>query len=210
MALIWVIQLARWPRSRVRTSVLTPSQVERNRVTSFMHSLKPARYLPSTVGSVLSAAAGGREGHSGQQAPQGMGVFSPPMLHPAAPLSQEFSPSGSTSCAPGCQGCGWRAWLLHYQVPSIRNSAGEQTTPRSPPMPLSTVDPAWEHSPPRGSCAFHPTKQIQVGSTALLVEQTEARAAALPVPSSTRDADREHSDPQSPPVPGIQVQVIES
>lgn len=59
MVLIWVMQLAKWPRSRVRTSVLTPSQVERNRVTSFMHSLKPARYLPRTVGSVLRAAVGG-------------------------------------------------------------------------------------------------------------------------------------------------------
>lgn len=89
MALIWVMQLARWPRSRVRTSVLTPSQVERNRVTSFMHSLKPARYLPSTVGSVLRAAAKGREEHSSQQGPQGIGVHSPPVLHPGAPLSQE-------------------------------------------------------------------------------------------------------------------------
>lgn len=73
----------------MRTSVLTPSQVERNRVTSFMHSLKPARYLPSTVGSVLRAAAEGREAHSSQQAPQGMGVRSPLVLHPGAPLSQE-------------------------------------------------------------------------------------------------------------------------
>lgn len=56
MALIWVMQLARWPSSRVRTSVLTPSHVDRKRVTSFMHSLKPARYFPSTLGSVLSAA----------------------------------------------------------------------------------------------------------------------------------------------------------
>ena len=61
MALIWVMQLARWPRSRVRTSVLTPSHVDRKRVTSFMHSLKPARYFPSTLGSVLSAAAGQKE-----------------------------------------------------------------------------------------------------------------------------------------------------
>lgn len=58
---IWVMQLARWPSSRVRTSVLTPSHVDRKRVTSFMHSLKPARYFPSTLGSVLSAAAGQEE-----------------------------------------------------------------------------------------------------------------------------------------------------
>lgn len=32
-ALIWVMQLARWPRSRVRTSVLTPSHVDREVVT---------------------------------------------------------------------------------------------------------------------------------------------------------------------------------
>lgn len=57
MALIWVMQLAKWPRRRVRTSVLTPSQVDRKRVTSFMHSLKPARYFPKTVGSVFKAAA---------------------------------------------------------------------------------------------------------------------------------------------------------
>lgn len=56
MALICVMQLAKCPRSRVLTSVLTPSQVDRNRVTSFMHSLKPARYFPRTVGSVLRAA----------------------------------------------------------------------------------------------------------------------------------------------------------
>lgn len=51
------MQLARWPSSRVLTSVLTPSQVDRNRVTSFIHSLKPARYFPNTVGSVFKAAA---------------------------------------------------------------------------------------------------------------------------------------------------------
>lgn len=34
---------------------------DRKRVTSFMHSLKPARYFPSTLGSVLGAAAGQKE-----------------------------------------------------------------------------------------------------------------------------------------------------
>lgn len=58
MALIWVMQLAKCPRRRVLTSVFTPSHVDRNRVTSFMHSLKPARYLPRTEGSVFKAAAG--------------------------------------------------------------------------------------------------------------------------------------------------------
>lgn len=58
MALIWVMQLAKCPRSRVLTSVFTPSHVDRNLVTSFMHSLKPARYFPRTEGSVFKAAAG--------------------------------------------------------------------------------------------------------------------------------------------------------
>lgn len=53
------MQLARCPSSRVRTSAFTPSHVDRKRVTSFMHSLKPARYLPSTVGSAFRAAARG-------------------------------------------------------------------------------------------------------------------------------------------------------
>lgn len=52
------MQLAKWPSSRVLTSVLTPSQVDRNRVTSFMHSLNPALYFPRTVGSVFRAAVG--------------------------------------------------------------------------------------------------------------------------------------------------------
>lgn len=69
MALIWVMQLARWPSSLVRTSVLTPSHVDRKRVTSFMHSLKPARYFPSTLGSVLSAAAGQKETEGSQKGP---------------------------------------------------------------------------------------------------------------------------------------------
>lgn len=58
MALIWVMQLAKCPSSRVLTSVFTPSHVDRNLVTSFMHSLKPARYFPRTEGSVFKAAAG--------------------------------------------------------------------------------------------------------------------------------------------------------
>lgn len=58
MALIWVMQLAKCPRRRVLTSVFTPSHVDRNLVTSFMHSLKPARYFPRTEGSVFKAAAG--------------------------------------------------------------------------------------------------------------------------------------------------------
>lgn len=57
------MQLAKWPRRRVLTSVFTPSQVDRNRVTSFMHSLKPARYFPKTVGSVFRAAAEKTDGY---------------------------------------------------------------------------------------------------------------------------------------------------
>ena len=46
----------RWLRSRDRTSVFTPSLVDKKRVTSFMHSLNPARYLLRTVVSADSAA----------------------------------------------------------------------------------------------------------------------------------------------------------
>lgn len=52
------MQLDRWLRSRDLTSVFTPSEVERKRVTSFMHSLNPALYLLRTVASAESAAGG--------------------------------------------------------------------------------------------------------------------------------------------------------
>lgn len=50
------MQLDKWLRSLDRTSVFTPSEVDRKRVTSFMHSLNPALYLPRTVASAESAA----------------------------------------------------------------------------------------------------------------------------------------------------------
>lgn len=53
------MQLDKWLRSLDRTSVFTPSEVDRKRVTSFMHSLNPALYLLRTVASAESAA--GRE-----------------------------------------------------------------------------------------------------------------------------------------------------
>lgn len=52
------MQLDRWLRSLDLTSVLTPSEVERKRVTSFMHSLNPALYLLRTLASAESAAGG--------------------------------------------------------------------------------------------------------------------------------------------------------
>lgn len=56
-ALIWVTQTARWLRRRVLTSVSTPSQEDRKRVTSPTHSLNPALYLLRMDGSVFTAAA---------------------------------------------------------------------------------------------------------------------------------------------------------
>lgn len=53
------MQLDKWLRSLDLTSAFTPSEVERKRVTSFMHSLNPALYLLRTVASAESAA--GRE-----------------------------------------------------------------------------------------------------------------------------------------------------
>lgn len=50
------MQLDKWLRSLDRTSVFTPSEVDRKRVTSFMHSLNPALYLLRTVASAESAA----------------------------------------------------------------------------------------------------------------------------------------------------------
>jgi len=52
------MQLDRWVRSLDLTSVFTPSEVDMKRVTSFMHSLNPARYLLRTVASAESAAEG--------------------------------------------------------------------------------------------------------------------------------------------------------
>lgn len=57
------MQLDRWLRSLDLTSTLTPSEVDRKRVTSFVHSLKPALYLLMTVASAESAA-GSREGRT--------------------------------------------------------------------------------------------------------------------------------------------------
>lgn len=54
--LIWVTQAARWPRRRVLTSAVTPSHVDRKRVTSPTHSLNPARYFPRMDGSMFKAA----------------------------------------------------------------------------------------------------------------------------------------------------------
>lgn len=54
--LIWVTQAARWPRRWVLTSAVTPSHVDRKRVTSPTHSLNPARYFPRMDGSVFKAA----------------------------------------------------------------------------------------------------------------------------------------------------------
>jgi len=48
---------ARWLRRRVRTSTVTPSHVLRNFITSFLHSLNPARYLSTTLGSMLKDTA---------------------------------------------------------------------------------------------------------------------------------------------------------
>jgi len=56
MAIICPMQPDRWLRSRDLTSVFTPSLVDKKRVTSFMHSLNPARYLLRTVESAVSAA----------------------------------------------------------------------------------------------------------------------------------------------------------
>lgn len=53
------MQPDKWLRSLDLTSVFTPSEVDRKRVTSFMHSLNPALYLLRTVASAESAA--GRE-----------------------------------------------------------------------------------------------------------------------------------------------------
>jgi len=50
------MQLDRWLRSLDLTSVFTPSEVDRKRVTSFMHSLNPALYLLRTVASAERAA----------------------------------------------------------------------------------------------------------------------------------------------------------
>ena len=61
MPIIWPMQPDRWLRSRDLTSVLTPSEVDRKRVTSLMHSLNPARYLLRTVASVDRAAEGENE-----------------------------------------------------------------------------------------------------------------------------------------------------
>lgn len=94
MALIWVMQLARWPSSRVRTSVLTPSHVDRKRVTSFMHSLKPARYFPKTLGSVLSAAAGQKEKRRVTQQPWPRSLCLPPWEVPAARLRNHLGLGG--------------------------------------------------------------------------------------------------------------------
>ena len=55
------MQLDRWLRSLDLTSVFTPSEVDRKRVTSFMHSLNPALYLLRTVASAESAAEKERE-----------------------------------------------------------------------------------------------------------------------------------------------------
>lgn len=56
MAIIWPREPDRWLRSRDFTSVFTPSLVDKKRVTSFMHSLNPARYLLRTVVSADNAA----------------------------------------------------------------------------------------------------------------------------------------------------------
>lgn len=55
------MQLDRWLSSLDLTSVFTPSEVDRKRVTSFMHSLNPALYLLRTVASADSAAGRERE-----------------------------------------------------------------------------------------------------------------------------------------------------
>ena len=56
MPIIWPMQPDRWLRRRALTSLLTPSEADRKRVTSLVHSLNPARYLLGTVASVDRAA----------------------------------------------------------------------------------------------------------------------------------------------------------
>ena len=186
MALIWVMQLARWPRSRVRTSVFTPSQVERNRVTSFMHSLKPARYLPSTVGSVLSAAAGG-EAHSDQRAPQGIGVGIPPASCPAAPPSWESGQGGQRL---------WQrvlcSWVPGIPTKSTAPAPHREQVTRGPPCTPKYWGFRLAAQSPTPLAPAPPTPPDRPGgrSTALLAEGTPAGTTDLPVPWGTGDGDK--------------------
>lgn len=196
----------------MRTSVLTPSQVERNRVTSFMHSLKPARYLPSTVGSVLSAAAGGERRTAVSRLCRGWerAAYWCWVLQPLR--AGNPGPSGSVSCAPGCQGSGRRARPLWHQEPRWGTD-----NPRSPPVPLSTGDPGWEHSPPGSSRASRPPKREAGGEyssasredpsqdrsppSALQYQGCRWRAQCPPQPPCAGDTGTEQGAPHRPPPP---------
>lgn len=73
---------------------------------------------------------------------------------------------------------------------NTRDPGGEQTIPKNLPMSHILETQVGNTVPPVALVPLTPPKQIHVGSTALLVEGTQNETAALPVPSSTRDAER--------------------
>lgn len=73
---------------------------------------------------------------------------------------------------------------------NTRDPDGEQTIPKNLPMSRILGTQVGNTVTPVALVPLTPPKQIHAGSTALLVEGTQDETAALPVPSSTRDAER--------------------